>query len=256
VRFSGTRIFCLLDPIQVKYFSAMNLFAALIALCVCQIINTKPILEQFGADKVEKMHIASDAAKKGRRCGVKDGPATRSLGNEVIWDNEEITWAIGDFSKHMFPVVATQILAEAFKYWEAIIPRKFVMLPTESYDKANIKIRFATGHHGDTTIDDESDFDGPGNELAHAWYPKHGGVHFDDDETWYSSAKYEAGRSDFINLLLVAIHEIGHALGLPHARGTESIMYPHYIDLAPGTVFKFSANDVSRIQALYGKKNH
>lgn len=43
----------------------------------------------------------------------------------------------------------------------------------------DIDIFFASGSHGDA-----DPFDGPLNTLAHAYYPSHGDVHFDDDETF------------------------------------------------------------------------
>ncbi|GCC41676.1 hypothetical protein chiPu_0025519, partial [Chiloscyllium punctatum] len=65
-------------------------------------------------------------------------------------------------------------------------------------------------------------FDGTGQEYAHAW--RLGDVHFDDDEHFVSPSSSEG-----ISLLTVAVHEIGHVLGLPHIRRPGSIMHPNYI---------------------------
>ena len=62
--------------------------------------------------------------------------------------------------------------------------------------------RFTRRDHGDGFI-----FDGPGKTLAHAFKPENGDTHFDDDETF--TDKSTSG----VNLLWVAVHEFGHALG-------------------------------------------
>lgn len=49
----------------------------------------------------------------------------------------------------------------------------------------------------------------------------------------------------------VAVHEIGHVLGLPHTYRTGSIMQPNYTPQEP--VFELDWSDRKAIQKLYGK---
>ncbi|XP_069467608.1 matrix metalloproteinase-21 [Ambystoma mexicanum] len=86
-------------------------------------------------------------------------------------------------------------------------------------------------------------FDGSGQEFAHAWFL--GDIHFDDDEH-FTAPSSDRG----ISLLKVAVHEIGHVLGLSHIYKTGSIMQPNYIPQEAG--FELDWTDRKAIQTLYG----
>ena len=107
---------------------------------------------------------------------------------------------------------------------------------------------YQIGAHGDN-----QPFDGPGNVLAHAFYPRYGGdVHFDDDEDWVKSAAQVTGNKK--NLLRVAMHEIGHSLGLQHSTLTSAVMHATYHNgFNNPSLDELSADDILGIQDIYGK---
>jgi hypothetical protein len=103
---------------------------------------------------------------------------------------------------------------------------------------------FAPGAHGDAFP-----FDGPGRVLAHTFYPSPpnpepiaGDLHFDEDENW-------AARNE-LDFFSVALHELGHALGLAHADRPSAVMYPFY-----RRVSGLAPDDIAAIQELYAARS-
>ena len=116
---------------------------------------------------------------------------------------------------------------------------------THNKAKVNLFFFFLTfpGSHQDC----EHDFDGNGGEIAHSWNV--GDMHFDDDESFRSIGS--AG-VDGIYLLRVAVHEIGHVLGLSHTNKSHSIMYAIYRGTQLESEFELSRDDRKDIQQIYG----
>ncbi|KAL8623615.1 hypothetical protein ACOMHN_051057 [Nucella lapillus] len=93
----------------------------------------------------------------------------------------------------------------------------------------------------------EHDFDGNGGEIAHSQHA--GDMHFDDEENFKSIGAYTP---DGIYLLRVAVHEIGHVLGLAHTNRSQSIMYAIYHGTEHSPEFELSRQDRTEIQKIYG----
>ena len=70
-----------------------------------------------------------------------------------------------------------------------------------------------------------------------------GDVHFDDSNSWS-----DGGAGGTIDFFTVALHELGHALGLGHSADTTSVMYAYY----GGPRRVLTADDIAGIQAIYG----
>ncbi|XP_044317797.1 matrix metalloproteinase-2 isoform X2 [Drosophila rhopaloa] len=115
-------------------------------------------------------------------------------------------------------------------------------------DQADIQILFARLGHGDGYK-----FDGPGQVLAHAFYPgddRGGDAHFDADETWNFDGNSEDHRGT--NFLSVAMHELGHSLGLSHSSNESAVMFPWYQNIELDG--NLPDDDRLGIQELYGSK--
>ncbi|XP_040295750.1 matrix metalloproteinase-21-like [Bufo bufo] len=130
-----------------------------------------------------------------------------------------------------------RILNTAFRMWSEVTPLQFEEdLTGEDID---IKVGFGTGQH----LGCSQAFDGVGQQFAHAWYL--GDIHFDDDEHFVGPSSEQG-----ISLLKVAVHEIGHALGLPHINRIGSVMQPNYTP--QGKHFELDWEDRKTVQKKYG----
>ena len=99
---------------------------------------------------------------------------------------------------------------------------------------------------GEQWCDDR--FDGPGGTIAHAYFPSDGRAHFDDAEA------FSDGSNQSTDLLWVATHEFGHALGIHHSSTLGAIMFPYYDGYIPN--MKLHKDDIDATQSLYGKFYH
>ncbi|KAK3223237.1 hypothetical protein Dsin_010262 [Dipteronia sinensis] len=128
--------------------------------------------------------------------------------------------------------------------WSTVTQLNFTQ--SESYRTADIRIAFASGDHGDG-----EPFDGVLGTLAHAFSPPSGFFHLDNDENWViEGVTNPLTTMSAVDLESVAVHEIGHLLGLGHSSVEESIMFP---TISSGTrKVELASDDIEGIQTLYG----
>lgn len=181
--------------------------------------------------------------------GIRDNSS--QIGEFVVqgnsWTNTRfITYFFQNTTNDIVPQVnARAAVRQAFVSWQAQARLYFVEACNAA--TADIVIVFGDGNHGDGFP-----FDGMNGVLAHAFFPPPnagnlaGDMHFDDGETW--SELTQATGLQPIDLQTVALHEIGHSLGLNHTPVANSIMEAFY----NGSRRNLGADDIAGIRSIYG----
>ena len=176
--------------------------------------------------------------------GFESLEARRVLAASLGWDgpgagSAELTYYIGNSPSSLSQAQVTSAIETALQAWSNVVDVNFTQ----------------TRQPG---LRDSLDFtfqriDGAGGVLAQAYYPDDinsariaGDVQFDSSERW------EVGNalgSAAFDLVAVAVHEIGHALGLDHILEAGSILLP---SISPSQSFAgLSSEDITAIQSLY-----
>ncbi|XP_002939653.2 matrix metalloproteinase-21 [Xenopus tropicalis] len=192
---------------------------------------------QAGATQRRKRSFLSKMVEHYRQ--KREAKDTMGSSNSKRFSRNTVKWRLMGEGYSMQLTIQQQraILALAFRMWSEVVPLLFVEDLTG--DDIDIRIGFGTGQH----LGCSQAFDGVGQQFAHAWYL--GDIHFDDDEHFVGPSS-EHG----ISLLKVAVHEIGHALGLSHINREGSVMQPNYIPQERH--FELDWEDRKAVQEKYG----
>ncbi|XP_059931695.1 matrix metallopeptidase 30 [Gadus macrocephalus] len=195
----------------------------------------------FGLELTGVLNNETVEAMKAPRCGVSDISKYGHFAGRPKWGKRLITYRITRYTRDLSQSLVDSTIAHAFKLYSDVIPLDFQQIYGGN---ADIMILFKGGYHGDFYP-----FDGPNGVLAHANSPgiaEGGDTHFDDDEMWTLTQRG-------VNLLLVAAHEFGHALGLDHSRTRSALMFPTYRYVNTNG-YKLPDDDRRGVQALYGSR--
>jgi hypothetical protein len=227
-------------------------------------LESRVLLSGYGAMFDPDLADATDVPPSGDYVLATKWSQSGGTGNPLT-----LTWSFSNLlNGGMSGITNAQLTAgtiEALQVWSAVAPLRFHQvndLGTDLPPNNGSDPSYSEGNHARLRFGHHAGFDA--GVLAHGYYPHYplgtlfapsglaGDTHYNNARTW--STQPGSGVIDFIE---VAVHEIGHNLGLNHEpsppTGANAIMNPFYGARysGPGTAFLLQ-DDINGIRAHYG----
>lgn len=180
------------------------------------------------------------------RCGFPDvAPASGlAFSATCAWNKDTLSYAFGPGTGDVSGDDEREAVRRAFASWSAAVQLSFREVGTDA--SPDIRIAWTLANCGDANM--------VGPVLAHSDYPPGCGfygnalprpLHFDDEENTWSIGSV-AGQYD---VETIALHEIGHLLGLAHSSVSGAVMFPTVS--ANSTNRALAPDDVEGVRRLY-----
>jgi hypothetical protein len=172
--------------------------------------------------------------------GPKWGNATWGTSSgQILWSFALSSWGGYSFDAVISDPSYQQLVRDALAAWESVANIDFI----EVIDSSAVELRFGWDY-----------IDGPYQTVGEASWKSTSSdgvnfsifsaeVRFDTTENW-SVAKTDVNKTSFF---AVAVHEIGHALGLGHVNDPKQMMYPQVTGQ-----YALGEGDIAGVRQLYG----
>jgi hypothetical protein len=178
------------------------------------------------------------------RCAMPDRLNGVEFATLCAWDHRTLTYAFDVGTSDTAGVGEFDAVRAAFATWAAAVPLFFTEVTTAQ--NPDIRIGWRSANDPDLSM--------VGGTLAHADFPPGCSVvtntlpkpvHFDDEEHVWSIGP----AVNSFDIETVALHEIGHILGLAHSSVTGSVMFPTV--KSNFTLRSLTDDDLAGIKQLY-----
>ena len=205
----------------------------------------RKLQRQFGLPVTGTLDAATRQVMAADRCGMPDPGGPLDFATLCAWNRRNLTYAFGPLSAQVGNNVAMAAIRRAFATWSNCgVGLTFTEVATSASPDILIEWRQAN----------DPDHSMVGGVIAHADFPPGCSVvvnnlplplHFDDQEhTWVDGAV-----ANGFDIETVALHEIGHLLGLGHTTVASSVMFP---TVSPNfTLRALQQDDLDGIRTLY-----
>jgi len=178
--------------------------------------------EFYGLQRTGELDEFTLAKMAEPRCGCRDIPPPSAAPLRCAWEKRALAYDFDTPSQDISPSQdAFAAVRAAFDTWEALGKVSFIKGSSPNVD---IIIKWTNAL--------ENDFSLVGTAIAHSDFPGScfqvtpllpKPLHFDDSES-----RWGIGDPSAYDVESVALHEIGHILGLEHSQNPNSVMYPSF----------------------------